>query len=96
MKIAKFFAASLKAYRWHACITQQELADATELKKSYISSLEMGERPAPFEVVVLLATALGIDPCELIADVIKRISNCPAEAELDPLIRQIGNQYKYH
>ncbi len=89
MRIAPFFAASLKARRWQACITQQELADASNLDKAYISLLENAQRPASFEAVIQISKGLGVNPSDLIADVINRIRSCPAQDDLDPVLKRI-------
>jgi hypothetical protein len=57
---------SLRALRgW----TQGDLAEASGLHRSYVSSVERGERNVGVENLVLLADAFGVTLAELLAEV---------------------------
>jgi transcriptional regulator with XRE-family HTH domain len=54
------FAANLRATRKAAGLTQQGLADACDLQRSYVSRLERGELDPRLTMIVRLADALGV------------------------------------
>ncbi len=47
-----------------AGLTQEGLADAAELDRSYVGSVERGERNLSIENVCRLAAAIGVSPSE--------------------------------
>ena|GEM_PF-4875568 len=55
----------LKAWRGHAGLTQQELADRVHKSVSMINMLEAGERGLTLKWLRMLAPPLGISPGEL-------------------------------
>jgi transcriptional regulator with XRE-family HTH domain len=60
------FAENLKRLRKAADLTQDQLADAAGVSKSYISGFERGERESPSSRVLAgLAKALNCEPAEL-------------------------------
>ncbi len=57
------FATLLRRHRRALGLTQEELAELSNLSRRAVSDLERGERRAPHRATVdLLATALGLDP----------------------------------
>lgn len=65
---------NLRLLRQEKDITQEELADRTGLSSRYVGSMERARVSASITVVGKLATALDVDPCELIRSRIKRRS----------------------
>jgi transcriptional regulator with XRE-family HTH domain len=61
------FAANVKRLRVSAGLSQEALADRAGLHRTYISSIERGERNVSIENIFGIAKALGVDPCELLA-----------------------------
>lgn len=59
----------LREARLAACLSQHELGDLAGIRSTTVSNLERGNRPARPRTVRQLATALGVEPCE-IADVV--------------------------
>jgi len=57
---------NLKAFRLKAELSQEELADISSLHRTYIGSVERGERNISLENIVLLARALKILPADLL------------------------------
>lgn len=57
---------NLRLLRQEREITQEELADRTGLSSRYVGSIERARVSASITVLEKLATALSIDPCELI------------------------------
>ena len=66
-KLAKtFMPAVIRRYRDAAGLSQQELADRVGIAKSYVSSLELGYRAPNLNLLVKIASSLGVRPGELI------------------------------
>ncbi|OAS81955.1 transcriptional regulator [Achromobacter xylosoxidans] len=59
-------ATNLKRLRSSARISQEELADRAGLHRTYISSVERGERNITLENIFHIAAGLGVDPRELL------------------------------
>ncbi|MBQ9068872.1 MAG: helix-turn-helix transcriptional regulator [Eggerthellaceae bacterium] len=59
-------ATNLKRLRSSARISQEELADRAGLHRTYISSVERGERNITLENIFHSAAGLGVDPRELL------------------------------
>ncbi len=55
-------------------ISQEALADAAGLHRTYVGGVERGERNATIEVVAQLAQALGVVP----SDLLRVVSKVPA------------------
>jgi DNA-binding XRE family transcriptional regulator len=51
----------VRAWREHRQLTQQKLADAAGISKSYLSQIESGKRKGTATVLIALANALGVD-----------------------------------
>lgn len=64
----KIFAQNLKELRAKANLSQEELADLAGLHRTYIGSVERGERNISIDNIERLASALAID----IKDLLKR------------------------
>jgi transcriptional regulator with XRE-family HTH domain len=63
----KLFAVNVRRLRVSAGLSQEALADRAGLHRTYVSSIERGERNVAIENIFRLATALGVDPRELLA-----------------------------
>ncbi len=61
------FARNLKRLRSAAGLSQEELAARAGLHRTYISSVEHGNRNVSIENIYAIAMALGADPRELLA-----------------------------
>jgi transcriptional regulator with XRE-family HTH domain len=71
MQIERIFGNVLKELRTEKKLSQEKLAEKSDLHKNYISLLETGQRQPTITTVFSLAKALGIKPEELIAKVTK-------------------------
>ena len=60
-------ARNVKRLRTAAGLSQEALADRAGLHRTYISSIERGERNVSIENIFALAKALAVDPRELLA-----------------------------
>jgi transcriptional regulator with XRE-family HTH domain len=65
------FASNVRRLRIAAGLSQEALADRAELHRTYISSVERGERNVSLENIFRIATALEADPRQLLAPVTK-------------------------
>jgi transcriptional regulator with XRE-family HTH domain len=63
----RIFASNVKRLRFAAGLSQEALADRAGLHRTYVSSIERGERNVSLENIFKLAEALGVDPGELLA-----------------------------
>lgn len=61
------FAFNVKQLRIAAGLSQEALADRAELHRTYISSIERAERNVSLENIFRIATALEVDPRQLLA-----------------------------
>jgi transcriptional regulator with XRE-family HTH domain len=67
------FGGALRAARKAAGMTQEQLAEAAGFDRTYPSLLERGLRSPTVSVILCLAAALGIDPAQLVRDVLVRL-----------------------
>lgn len=59
------FGARLRAIRLMRGLSQEDLAELAGIHRTYVSSVERGERNIGLDNVIALATALEVDPSEL-------------------------------
>jgi transcriptional regulator with XRE-family HTH domain len=72
MDLRDVFAINLRRYRRANRLSQEELADAAEINRTYISKLETGATYAGLEIIGKLAGALGVEPADLLVRSTKR------------------------
>jgi transcriptional regulator with XRE-family HTH domain len=66
MDLRDVFAANLRRLRNAKGLAQDDLAYEAEVSRSYLSQLEKGAFYASLKIVEKLATALGVEPAELL------------------------------
>lgn len=64
--LRKIFATHLRTMRNERGLTQEELAHRVGLHRTYVSSLEHGERNVSIDNIERLARALGVEEIELL------------------------------
>lgn len=64
--ILKQFGETLRAYRQQAGMSQEKLATAAGLDRTYVGGAERGERNVSLVNIARLATALGLSPSQLL------------------------------
>jgi DNA-binding XRE family transcriptional regulator len=63
----KIFGANLRSFRLDKHLTQEQLAELSELDPTYISGLESGARNPTLLTITKLARALGVQISQLVA-----------------------------
>lgn len=59
----------MRHYRGLVGMSQEVLADAAGLHRTYVSLLERGRRNPSLHVIIALAAALGISVAQLVSDI---------------------------
>jgi transcriptional regulator with XRE-family HTH domain len=67
-KVSIQFGARLKRLRQGAGLSQEQLAQLASLDRSYVGSVERGERNVSLENICCLARALKVPPSSLFED----------------------------
>lgn len=60
---------TIKGFRQQASLSQEQLADLSSLHRTYIGSVERGERNISLENIVQIARALDVKPSDLLKDI---------------------------
>jgi len=68
MDLREVFATNLRRLRHEKGMSQDDLAYAAEVSRSYLSQLEKGTYHASLKIVGRLAEALSVDPVELLRE----------------------------
>jgi transcriptional regulator with XRE-family HTH domain len=76
MKPTERFGANVRVKREQLGLSQEELADRAGLHRTYVGSVERGERNISLINILRIAAALECAPAELLAD-IASIENGP-------------------
>ncbi|MFB9948902.1 helix-turn-helix domain-containing protein [Rhizobium puerariae] len=66
MDLKEAMAVNLRRIRHEKNLTQEQLAERTNLSMRYVGSIERGKVSASVTVLGQIADALGIDPSELL------------------------------
>lgn len=74
MDAAKAFGVVLRRLRKEAGLSQEHFADEADLRRTYISILELGEQQPSLTTILKVAAALKLPASELIAQVETLIS----------------------
>lgn len=64
--LTQTLAANVRTYRHARGISQEELADACGLHRTYVGSVERGERNVTLSTLEVLASALGVSVPQLL------------------------------
>lgn len=66
MDAAKAFGIVLRRLRLEACLTQEQLGLEADLRRTYVSILELGHQQPTLTTILKLAAALGTSGQELV------------------------------
>lgn len=66
MDLREVFARNLRQFRQVAGLSQEELADAASINRTYLSKLETAQTYAGLEIIGKLAKVLQVEPHELL------------------------------
>lgn len=69
---AELFGALIRQLRTERGLTQEALAERTDLSVSYIGFIERGENVPTLTIVLNLADALETDAAELVGEVVRK------------------------
>lgn len=58
--------ANIRAHRQRLGLTQEQLAEAADLHRTYVGAIERGDRNVSIRNIVSIAQALHIEPYELL------------------------------
>lgn len=65
--LQRLLGARLRAYRQERSLSQEAFADVLGVHRTYMGSLERGERNLSLQSVERLAERLGVEPLDLLA-----------------------------
>jgi transcriptional regulator with XRE-family HTH domain len=68
----ELFGSLIRKLRGERGLTQEALAERTELSVSYIGFIERGENVPTLTIVLNLAEALGVDAGDLVRDIARK------------------------
>jgi transcriptional regulator with XRE-family HTH domain len=66
MDLAHLLGINVREARVGKGLSQEQLAFDADMKRSYLSDLERGTRNPSIKAIARLATALGVDPADLL------------------------------
>lgn len=66
MNYIKLLGANVRAYRKRMGLTQEQLADLSDLHRTYIGAIERGDRNVSLNNIVCIANALKVEPYMLL------------------------------
>jgi transcriptional regulator with XRE-family HTH domain len=66
LELIKVHADNVRSYRFQRNLSQEELADISGLHRTYIGSVERGERNVTLRTLAILADALNIQVIDLL------------------------------
>jgi transcriptional regulator with XRE-family HTH domain len=68
MDVCSLVGRNVRRHRLAAGLSQEDLADAASLDRTYVSGVERGVRNPTVRVLQSLAAALDVKPADLLAD----------------------------
>ena len=77
MDLRGVFASNLRLHRHKAGLSQEELADAAGINRTYLSKLETGRTYVGLEIIEKLAKALGVEGHEFLVKPLRKVKASP-------------------
>lgn len=84
MELAEVFGAVLREHRIRAELTQEQFAFEADIRRNYVSMLELGQHQPTLTMLFSLAAALKCSPSELIAEVERKVKRSPRPTKKAP------------
>ncbi|WP_175147690.1 helix-turn-helix domain-containing protein [Paraburkholderia ultramafica] len=84
MELAEVFGAVLREHRIRAELTQEQFAFEADIRRNYVSMLELGQHQPTLTMLFSLAAALKCSPSELVAEVEKKLKRPPRSTKRAP------------
>lgn len=75
MELAKAFGEILREMRKEAALTQEELGLDADLRRTFVSLLELGQQQPTLQTIFKLANALNKAPAEIIDRVSQKLND---------------------
>lgn len=73
LEVVEAFGAVLRERRLQAQLTQEQLALEADIRRTYVSMLELGQHQPTLNMLFTLANALSCAPSDLLLDVERRL-----------------------
>ncbi|WP_206597765.1 helix-turn-helix domain-containing protein [Paraburkholderia monticola] len=87
--MAEVFGAVLRKHRIRAELTQEQFAFEADIRRNYVSMLELGQHQPTLTMLFSLAAALKCSPSELVAEVEQQLKKAPRSISKTPkLVRK--------
>ena len=74
MEAVEAFGTVLRERRLQAGLTQEQLAFEADIRRNYVSMLELGQNQPTLSMLFTLATALGCAPTDLLLELEQRLA----------------------
>jgi transcriptional regulator with XRE-family HTH domain len=84
LELAEVFGAVLREHRIRAELTQEQFAFEADIRRNYVSMLELGQHQPTLTMLFSLAAALKCSPSELIAEVEQKVKRSPCSTRKAP------------
>lgn len=76
----------IRRYRVRKHLTQEQLAELTDISPSFLGHIERGSRIASLETVMKLCAALSVTPNDLLGDALAEVcAGLPPMMEINPV-----------
>ena len=83
----------IKYYRTERKMSQEALADATNITYKHLSNIEVGRRYPSLEIIIAIANALDVSADDLLTDNLKH-SSSPVGTEIHDLLLDCNHDEK--
>jgi transcriptional regulator with XRE-family HTH domain len=84
LELAEVFGAVLREYRIRAELTQEQFAFEADIRRNYVSMLELGQHQPTLTMLFSLAAALKCPPSQLIAEVEQKLNKSARSTRKTP------------
>ncbi|MBB4513896.1 helix-turn-helix domain-containing protein [Paraburkholderia fungorum] len=84
MELAEIFGAVLREHRMRAGLTQEQFAFEADIRRTYVSMLELGQHQPTLTMLFALAGALQCSPSDLLSEVEKQLARARRARRRNP------------